>query len=61
MRTGRMKDYMKHSESGVRQLAGKVVEILEVDEGEGWEPPITKVRRGGEAVWVKSKDLEHGN
>jgi len=48
---------MRHSENGVKHLAGREVEVLAIDEGESWEPAIARVRSGDETVWVNAKDL----
>jgi|9_EtaG_2_1085328.scaffolds.fasta_scaffold22104_2 hypothetical protein len=57
MKYGKLKPYMRHSENGVKHLAGREVEVLCIDEGESWEPTIARVRSGNETVWVNAQDL----
>lgn len=65
MKTGdkrRVSDRMCHSHTGAFWLAGLEVEVLEIDEGESWEPIVVKVRAKNshdklETTWMNPKDF----
>lgn len=53
---------MCYSHTGAFWLAGREVSIIDIDEGEGWEPTIVRVRATNErdateTVWMNPKDF----
>lgn len=60
--TVRLTAHMPASDTGARWMAGRSVTIMEIDEGESWEPTIVKVEctnRGGRAeqMWINVADI----
>ena len=62
----KIKDKMFYSETGTHWLAGKTVEVFEVEAGEIWEEVIVEVGVGAIAgnskgvlrCWINEKDIE---
>jgi hypothetical protein len=59
MKLAKVNHNMKHSDTGVTYLSGRIVEVVKIDKGEPWEPTIVKVKSCGEEVWMNEEDLHH--